>query len=118
MQVDVNKIIKIELLKLDESRHFDICKNGETLIEFDVELDDLIDIMNEIDTYRNWGIRHDLHSWAFTGFDWLGKEVKYSSYVVWQFDDKIFKFNFSPDLIPFNGEILRRGREDKISSLI
>lgn len=118
MKVDVNKVIKIEFLTVDDVRHFDICKNGETLIECDVELDDLLHIMNEIDTYRNGGIRHDLHKEAFTGFDYRGREVRYSSYVVWQIDDKILKFNFNPDWIPFSGEIIRRKREEKISSLI
>lgn len=115
--MEINKIIKVKFLKPGEY----ISTNGETLEESQIELDDLLKLINEVETIR--GLGRNLHKEAFTGIDYLGNKVQFSSYVVWQEVDvnptfKIFKFNFNPDWIPLNDEILRRQRDTKISSVI
>ena len=110
-----NKIVKVKFLKPDDY----ISTNGETLEESQIELDDLLKLINEIETTLN-GFGRNIHKEAFTGIDYLGNKVQFSSYALWQ-DDltfKIFKFNFNPDWIPLNDEILRRQRDTKISSVI
>jgi hypothetical protein len=86
--------------------------------------------MSKIEKERNV-LGSSLHKEAFTGIDYLGNQVKFSSYVVWQQyiapenEDnfwqinkyQIYKFNFNPDWIPLNKEILRRSRDSKISKL-
>ena len=110
--MNINKIIKVKFLKPNES----VLTNGEVLTEVDIEFDDILKLINQIENER--GLGRNLHKEAFTGIDYLGNKVQFSSYVIWQEDGKIFKFNFNSDLIPFDSEILRRNRDSKISSII
>jgi len=111
--MDINKIIKVKFLKQQEV----ISTTGEVLTEVDIEFDDILKLINQIEIDRN-GLGRNLHKEAFTGIDYLGNKVQFSSYVVWQEDGEIFKFNFNSDLIPFDSEILKRSRDSKISSII
>lgn len=111
--MDINKIIKVKFLKQQEI----ISTTGEVLTEVDIEFDDILKLINQIEIDRN-GLGRNLHKEAFTGIDYLGNKVQFSSYVVWQEDGEIFKFNFNSDLIPFDSEILKRSRDSKISSII
>lgn len=111
--MNINKIIKVKFLKPNEN----VSTNGEVLTEVDIEIDDILKLINQIENDRN-GLGRNLHKEAFTGIDYLGNKVQFSSYVIWQEDGKIFKFNFNSDLIPFDSEILRRNRDSKISSII
>ena len=109
----LNKIIKVKFLKPNEN----VSTNGEVLTEVDIEFDDILKLINQIENDHN-GLGRNLHKEAFTGIDYLGNKVQFSSYVIWQEDGKIFKFNFNSDLIPFDSEILRRNRDSKIISII
>jgi len=111
--MDINKIIKVKFLKQQEV----ISTTGEVLTEVDIEFDDILKLINQIEIDRN-GLGRNLHKEAFTGIDYLGNKVQFSSYVVWQEDGEIFKFNFNSDLIPFDSEILKRSRDSKIISII
>ena len=110
--MNINKIIKVKFLKPNES----VLTNGEVLTEVDIEFDDILKLINQIENER--GLGRNLHKEAFTGIDYLGNKVQFSSYVIWQEDGKIFKFNFNSDLIPFDSEILRRNRDSNINSII
>ena len=81
-----------------------------------VIIDDILKLINQIENER--GLGRNLHKEAFTGIDYLGNKVQFSSYVIWQEYGEIFKFNFNSDLVPFDSEILRRNRDTKISSII
>lgn len=111
--MDINRIMKVKFLKPDEI----ISTTGETLEEVDIEFDALFKLINQIENTRN-GLGRNLHKEVFTGIDYLGNKVQFSSYVIWQDDGKIFKFNFDSDLVPFDAEILRRSRDTKISNII
>ena len=111
--MNINKIIKVKFLKPQES----VSTTGEVLTEVDIVFEDMLKLIDEIENTRN-GLGRNLHKEAFTGLDYLGNKVQFSSYVIWQEDGKIFKFNFNSDLIPFDSEILRRNRDSKISSII
>ena len=110
--MNINKIIKIRFLKPHES----VSTTGEVLTVVDIEFDDLLKLIDEIENTRD-GLGRNLHKEAFTGIDYLGKKVEFSSYVIWQEDGKIFKFDFNSDLVPFDDEILRRSRDSKICSI-
>ena len=112
MNININKIIKVKFLKPNES----VLTNGEVLTEVDIEFDDILKLINQIENER--GLGRNLHKEAFTGIDYLGNKVQFSSYVIWQEYGEIFKFNFNSDLVPFDSEILRRNRDTKISSII
>jgi hypothetical protein len=99
--------------------------NGDIIIESDIEFDDLVNLMSKIEKERNV-LGRSLHKEAFTGIDYLGNQVKFSSYAVWQENEdnfwqinkyQIYKFNFNPEWIPLDKEILRRSRDSKISKL-
>ena len=128
--MDISKILKIEFLKPSDCYSFELI-NGDIIIESDIEFDDLVNLMSKIEKERNI-LGRSLHKEAITGIDYLGNQVKFSSYVVWQQyiapenEDnfwqinkyQIFKFNFNPDWIPLDKEILRRSRDSKISNLV
>ena len=82
--MNINKIIKVKFLKPNES----VSTNGEVLTEFDIELDDILKLINQIENDRN-GLGRNLHKEAFTGIDYLGNKVQFSSYVIWQEEGEI-----------------------------
>ena len=132
--MDISKILKIEFLKPSDCYSFELINDngalGDIIIESDIEFDDLVNLMSKIEIGCNV-LGRSLHKEAFTGIDYLGNQVKFSSYVVWQQyiapenEDnfwqiniyQIYKFNFNPEWIPLDKEILRRSRDSKISKL-
>jgi hypothetical protein len=132
--MDISKILKIEFLKPSDCYSFELINSDiiiESVIESDIEFDDLVNLISKIEKERNL-LGSSLHKEAFTGIDYLGNQVKFSSYVVWQQyiapenEDnfwqinkyQIYKFNFNPDWIPLNKEILRRSRENKLNQIL
>ena len=63
------------------------------------------------------GFGKSIHKEAFTGVDYLGNVVKFSSYLIWQDNKKIYKYSFDENWIPFDNEILRRDREEKLKEI-
>jgi hypothetical protein len=111
-----NKIIKIEFLKPGRNLYL----NPDLLFtvkEIEIEFDDLLSLIQEVEINK-LGFGKNLHREAFTGIDYLGNSVQFSSYVIWQDDGKIFKFNFNSDWIPFDAEIIKRKRDNNIDSII
>jgi len=111
--MNIEKIIKAKFLKSDDY----ISTTGEKIIEIDIDFNQLLDIMSEIELKRD-GFAKSLHKEAFTGVDYLGNQVNFSSYVIWQDDVKIYKYNFDENWIPFNSEILRRDRDVKLNKIM
>ena len=128
--MDINKILKVKFLNIGEYDGF-ITSNGDIITEGGIEFYDLVNLMSKIEKERN-GLGSAIHKEAFTGIDYLGNQVKFSSYAVWQEyitpvnEDgfwqipkyQIYKFNFNPDWIPLNKEILRRSREIKLNQIL
>jgi len=126
--MDINKILKVKFLNIGEYDGFRT-SNGDIITEGGIEFDDLVNLMSKIETERN-GLGSAIHKEAFTGIDYLGYQVKFSSYAVWQITQEnedgfweipkyqIYKFNFNPDWIPLNKEILRRSRENKLNQIL
>lgn len=106
------EILKVKFLKPGDY----ISATGEEIIERDIDFEDLLKIIRDIETQRE-GFGKSLHKEAFTGVDYLGNLVKFSSYVIWQDNNKIYKYNFDENWIPFDNEILRRDREEKLNQL-
>jgi len=106
--MNIEKIIKIKFLKSDDY----ISTTGEKIIEIDIDFWQLLNLISEIEFKRD-GLAKNLHKEAFTGVDYLGNQVKFSSYVIWQDNNIIYKYKFNQDWIPFNNEILRRDRDEK-----
>jgi hypothetical protein len=111
--MEIDKIIKVKFLKSGDY----ISTTGEEILETDIDFNQLLDIISEIELKRD-GLGKRLHKEAFTGIDYLGNQVKFSSYVIWQDDDKIYKYNFDENFIPFDNEILRRDRDAKLNKII
>jgi hypothetical protein len=107
--MEVEKIIKVKFLKSGDY----ISTTGEEIIEINVDFDQLLGIISEIELKRD-GLGKSLHKEAFTGLDYLGNKVTFSSYVVWQDGGKIYKYNFDEDWIPFN----RVKRDETIKKLL
>ena len=111
--MEIEKIIKVKFIKSDDY----ISTTGEEIIEINVDFDKLLGIISEIELKRD-GFGKNLHKEAFTGVDYLGNKVSFSSYVVWQDGGKIYKYNFDEEWIPFNSELISRNREEKIQNII
>jgi hypothetical protein len=111
--MEIEKILKVKFLKSGDY----ISTTGEEIIEINVDFDQLLGIISEIELKRD-GLGKSLHKEAFTGVDYLGNKVSFSSYVVWQDNGKIYKYNFDENLIPFNAELISRNREEKIQNII
>jgi hypothetical protein len=109
----IEKIIKAKFLKSGDY----ISTTGEEIIEIDIDFNQLLDIISEIELKRD-GFGKNIHKEAFTGIDYLGNQVNFSSYVIWQDDDKIYKYRFDENWIPFNSEILRRDRDVKLNKIV
>lgn len=109
------------------------------IVESNIEFEDLLELISDIESHLPVSGIKNLHEEAFDGVDYLGNVVKFSSYVIWQdnkhdrriIDDEhyrglnfrdplpgiIYKYNFDENLIPFNHEILRRSRNNKINKV-
>lgn len=111
--MEIEKILMVKFLKLGDY----ISTTGEEIIEINVDFDKLLGIISEIELKRD-GFGKNLHKEAFTGVDYLGNKVSFSSYVVWQDGGKIYKYNFDEEWIPFNSELISRNREEKIQNII
>jgi hypothetical protein len=110
--MDINNIIKVKFLKIDETI------SGSNITETNIELDNLLKLISDVEEKRNHG--KALHQEAFTGIDYLGNDIKFSSYVIWT-ENEIFKYNFSESLVPFNDEILRlkiKRRDERIDDIL
>lgn len=110
--MEIEKILKVKFLKPGAN----VSTIGEEIIEIYIDFEDLLKIIGDIETQRD-GFGKSLHKEAFTGVDYLGNAVKFSSYVIWQDNNKIYKYNFDENLIPFDNEILRRDRDKKLNGL-
>jgi hypothetical protein len=108
--IEIDKILKVKFLKPGESTI------GEEIIEIDIDFEDLLKMIRDIETQRA-GFGKSLHKEAFTGVDYIGNAVKFSSYVIWQDNNKTYKHNFDENWIPFDNEILRRDREERLKEL-
>jgi len=111
--MEIEKILKVKFLKMVDY----ISTTGEEIIEINVDFDKLLGIISEIELKRD-GFGKNIHKEAFTGVDYLGNKVSFSSYVVWQDGGKIYKYNFDEEWIPFNSELISRNREEKIQNII
>jgi len=114
--MEIEKILKVKFLKPDESLPIFFLTTGEEIIERDIDFEDLLKIIRDIENQKA-GFGKSLHKEAFTGVDYLGNLVKFSSYVIWLDNNKIYKYNFDENLIPFDNEILRRDRDKKLNGL-
>jgi hypothetical protein len=121
--MEIEKIIKVKFIKSDDYISTSLALSasayvpGEEIIEIDIDFNQLLDIISEIELKRD-GFGKSIHKEAFTGVDYLGNLVKFSSYVIWQDNDIIYKYNFDENWIPFDNEILRRDREVKLNKIL
>ncbi len=110
--MEIEKILKVKFLKPGEY----ISTTGEEIIERDIDFEDLLKIIRDIENQKA-GFGKSLHKEAFTGVDYLGNLVKFSSYVIWSDNNKIYKYSFDENWIPFDNERLRRDREERLKEL-
>ena len=110
MILSLNNIIKVKFLKKDETI------TGSNITEIDIELDDLIKLISDIENIR--GLGKSLHKEAYTGIDYLGNEIVFSSYVVWEESGDIYKYNFDEEWIPLNSFIIKQKRDETIKKII
>ena len=109
--MEIMEILKVKFLKPGDY----ISTAGEEIIERDIDFEDLLKIISDIETQKE-GFGKNLHKEAFTGVDYLGNLVKFSSYVIWT-NNKIYKYNFDENWMPFDDELLRRDRDEKLSDM-
>ena len=109
--MEIMEILKVKFLKPGDY----ISTAGEEIIERDIDFEYLLKIISDIETQKA-GFGKSLHKEAFTGVDYLGNLVKFSSYVIWT-NNKIYKYNFDENWMPFDDELLRRDRDEKLSDI-
>ena len=118
--MDINNIIKVKFLKSGETLDYLYSSPIQFAeVETDIEFNDLLKLINDIEKIKG-GLGKSLHQEAFTGIDYLGNDIKFSSYVIWT-ENEIFKYNFSESLVPFNDEILRlkiKRRDERIDDIL
>jgi hypothetical protein len=107
--MNINNILKVKFLKSDETIL------GSNITEIDIELDDLIKLISDVENIR--GLGKSLHKEAYTGIDYLGNEVFFSSYVCWEESGDIYKYNFNEDYVPFNSFVIKQKRDEAIKKL-
>lgn len=113
----ITNIIKVKFLKSDETiTTFLAPKNGSNITEIDIEIDDLLKLISDIENIR--GLGKSLHKEAYTGIDYLGNKVVFSSYVVWEESGDIYKYNFDEEFIPLNRFIIKQKRDETIKKII
>jgi hypothetical protein len=117
--MNINNILKVKFLKSDETINpnpfFHKSIIGSNITEIDIELDDLIKLISDVENIR--GLGKSLHKEAYTGIDYLGNEVVFSSYVVWVESGDIYKYNFDEEWIPLNSFIIKQKRDEVIKKL-
>ena len=99
--MNFDKILKVKFLKSDETIL------GKSITVKDIELDDLLKLISDVEEKR--GLGKSLHKEAFTGIDYQGNVIKFSSYVIWT-ENEIYKYNFSENYIPLTTSI--KGKND------
>ena len=109
--MEIMEILKVKFLKPGDY----ISTAGEEIIERDIDFEDLLKIISDIETQKE-GFGKNLHKEAFTGVDYLGNLVKFSSYVIWT-NNKIYKYNFDENWMPFDDELLRRDRDEELNDM-
>jgi hypothetical protein len=114
--MEIEKILKVQFLKPESTKLLKILEEiGEEIIERDIDFEDLLKMIRDIENQKA-GFGKSLHKEAFTGVDYLGNLVKFSSYVIWS-DNKIYKYSFDENWIPFDNERLRRDIEERLKEL-
>ena len=108
--MNINNVLKVKFIKSNETI------TGSNIKEIDIELDDLIKLISDIENIR--GLGKSLHNEAYTGIDYLGNEVVFSSYVVWEESGYIYKYNFDEEWIPLNSFIIKHKRDEAIKKII
>ena len=113
--MNINNVLMVKFLKSNETINTlpTLRDIKETNIkEIDIELDDLIKLISDIENIR--GLGKSLHNEAYTGIDYLGNEVVFNSYVVWEESGDIYKYNFDEEWIPLNSFIIKQKRDEKL----
>lgn len=121
--MNINSIIKCKFLKRDETiprlagyTGPMYCPAGSNITEIDIEIDDLLKLISDVESLG--GLGKSLHKEAYTGIDYLGNEVVFSSYVVWEESGDIYKYNFDEEWIPLNSFIIKQKRDETIKKII
>mgnify|MGYP000914858014 FL=1 len=109
--MEIENILKVSFNESIILTQFPMMK----IIENDIEFDNLILMINEIEEKR--GLGSSIHKEAFTGLDYMGSKVEFNCYVIFT-DNEIYKYKFDKNLIPFNNEILKRNREEKLNKIL
>ncbi len=106
--MNFDKILKVKFLKSDETIL------GNSITVKDIELYDLLKLISDVEEKR--GLGKSLHKEAFTGIDYQGNVIKFSSYVIWT-ENEIYKYNFSENYIPLTTSIKGAHSDNKPDSL-
>ena len=96
--------------------------------ESDIEFDDLLKLMEELETHSKYftihggfgpqGFGPQLHKQAWEGKDYLGEPLDVDTYMIWtlgeksdgSFEKSIYRYKFPPSWIPLSAEKLNRDR--------
>jgi hypothetical protein len=116
--MEVDKIVKVTFESLEKTTIWHsgvyISTSGEEIIDIDIDFDGLLKLIRDIEKS---GLGKSLHQEAFTGLDYLGNKVKFYSYITWT-DKIVYRYKFDKNWVPFNAEILRRNRDEKLNRII
>mgnify|MGYP006112824753 CR=1 FL=1 len=116
--MEVDKIVKVTFESLEKTTPWHsgvyISTSGEEIIDIDIDFDGLLKLIRDIEKS---GLGKSLHQEAFTGLDYLGNKVKFYSYITWT-DKIVYRYKFDKNWVPFNAEILRRNRDEKLNRII
>lgn len=127
---ELNSIVKCKFHYGNENVISSIFGTNDSIevINIDVDIYQLLTIMNVVEQKR--GIGSSIHSEVITGVDYLGKQVKFDSYLLFDDNYKCYKYNFDENIIPLNpnpnlimsvnellSEIIRQKRNDNIDEL-
>jgi hypothetical protein len=123
--MEVDKIVKVTFESLEKTTIWHsgvyISTSGEEIIDIDIDFDGLLKLIRDIEKSglgkSGLGLGKSLHQEAFTGLDYLGNKVKFYSYITWT-DKIVYRYKFDKNWVPFNAEILRRNRDEKLNRII
>jgi hypothetical protein len=128
--MEVDKIVKVTFESLEKTTPWHhsrvyISTSGDLVrqevIDIDIDFDGLLKLIRDIEKSglgkSGLGLGKSLHQEAFTGLDYLGNKVKFYSYITWT-DKIVYRYKFDKNWIPFNAEILRRNRDEKLNRII
>jgi len=96
-----------------------IDSSTQGVIESDIDVFQLVDLMNDIET--NEGIGRLIHSEAMSGISYLKQVVRFNSYLIFTEDNgsiQCYKYNFDENLIPLNISIPREKRNNRIDRIL